>query len=115
MKKNKGITVSSILFYIAYLAASFANVTVIFDCIHHTIDYYYGSLLFLPIFIASYWIELIYESISAKDRITPRAIKNIMSKFASLISLSILAFWFYAYFCIPESEFKVVQIQDFKR
>ena len=106
-KSYIGRKISAVLFYIAYLIVTLVNGLVINECIIHKITYYYGSLLFLPIIIVSYWIILIFEYIAQKNNTIPKKLLYVMIKISDLLNLAIIGFWVYAYFFIPQTEFQL--------
>lgn len=76
---------------------------VIKSCIEGDKSYYYGSLIFLPIFIVSFWTNMIFEKIAASSNSVPDKISYILLKISDVISLSLLGFWIIAYFKFPDA------------
>lgn len=91
----------SILFYLMYLAVIFTNVYIIKIAGDHKISYYYGSLLFLPIFILSFWISLIYEKLSSGAGCIPEKANTILLKICDISNLILIICWIIIYFKFP--------------
>ena len=92
----------AVLCYILMLAADAAEVYVIYLSYSGGMTYDFGILIFIPIFIFSYWMATFFSQlISGRKngkRIFPRALGNIMNLLGNLISLVLIGFWGYIYY-----------------
>lgn len=103
MKRNKLKITFSAVFYLIYLSTVACNVYIIKSCIEGDMSYYYGSLIFLPIFIVSFWMNMIFEKIAISSNNVPDIISCILLKISDTISLLLLVFWIIVYFKFPNA------------
>ncbi|MCD8096284.1 MAG: hypothetical protein LUE12_09195 [Ruminococcus sp.] len=97
----------SVVCYILMLAADFAEVYVIYFSYSGGITYYFGMLLFVPIFIFTYWMETFFSQLTygkvkinsekKKKRIMPKKLRAFLNSLGTILSLAIVAFWIYIY------------------
>lgn len=104
MQRNKLKITFSAVFYLIYLSTVACNVYIIKSCIDGDKSYYYGSLIFLPIFIVSFWMNMIFEKIATSSNSVPNKIGCILLKISNAISLSLLVFWIIIYFKFPDAK-----------
>lgn len=104
MEKKHNITriCFSALFYLLYLGVIATNVYIIKICGNNKISYYYGSLLFLPIFIISFWISQIYEKLSSGSGCIPEKINKILLKICDISNFALVICWVIIYLKFPD-------------
>ncbi len=89
------------LCYTAMLAADAASAYIIYDSVTGGITYYYGMLLFIPIFIFSYWMSTFFSQLTygRQDgrRIMPSWLRTMLNVIGNIASLALIAFWGYIY------------------
>ncbi|MCD7741988.1 MAG: hypothetical protein LUI06_07290 [Ruminococcus sp.] len=94
--------------YIAMLAADALSAYVIYESITGGFTYYFGMLLFTPIFIFTYWMQTFFSQLTfGKEkgkRIMPRALRKLLSWLGNIISLVLLGFWIYIYYMQLKNE-----------
>ncbi len=97
----------AVICYLAMLAADAADVYIIYLSYSGGMTYEFGILLFIPIFIFSYWMATFFSQlISGKQngkRIFPRLLGRLMNFLGSLISLALIAFWGYIYYMMTKN------------
>lgn len=90
------------LCYTAMLAADAASVYVIYLSVTGGMTYYLGLLIFVPVFIFSYWMSTFFSQLTDGKvngkRVCPKWLRSFLNAFGTLISLATLAFWIYIYF-----------------
>lgn len=89
------------LCYTAMLAADAASAYIIYDSVTSGITYYYGMLLFIPIFIFSYWMSTFFSQLTYGRqngrRIMPSWLRTMLNVIGNIASLALIAFWGYIY------------------
>lgn len=87
----------------------------IYASISGRITYYLGLLIFVPVFIVSYWFSTFFSQLSAGKvkgrRILPKWLRSIIIFVSNLVSIALLGFWGYIYFnqtmYTPENELPI--------
>ena len=102
--------------YAAMLAADAAEIYIIYLSIHGGITYYFGMLLFLPIFIFTYWMSTFFAQLSygkvelmvhgrvRKKRIMPKKLRGFLNFLSSAISFLLALFWIVIYVMLMFNE-----------
>lgn len=89
------------LCYTAMLAADAAEVYIIYESVYGGMTYYLGLLLFVPIFIFTYWMSTFFSQLTSGRekgrRIMPKWLRTLLNLIGNLISLALVAFWGYIY------------------
>jgi Zn-dependent protease with chaperone function len=87
--------------YIAMLAADAAAAFVIYESVNGGITYYLGLLIFVPVFIFTYWMSTFFSQLSCGRvngvRIMPKWARTLLGWISNIISLALVAFWGYIY------------------
>ncbi|MGN0633683.1 MAG: hypothetical protein ACI4JW_07410 [Oscillospiraceae bacterium] len=93
------------LCYTAMLAADAASVYVIYQSITGGMTYYLGLLIFVPVFIFSYWMSTFFSQLTDGKvngrRVCPKWLRSFLNALGTLISFALVAFW--GYICITQS------------
>lgn len=87
----------------------------IYASINGVITYYLGLLIFVPVFIVSYWFSTFFSQLSAGrirgKRIIPKWLRGFILFLSNLVSIALLGFWGYIYFnqsmYTPENELPI--------
>ena len=87
----------------------------IYASVNGKITYYLGLLIFIPVFIVSYWFSTFFSQLTAGKvkgkRIIPKWFRNIVIFVSNLVSLGLLGFWGYIYInqsmYTPENELPI--------
>lgn len=89
------------LCYIVMLAADAAEVYIIYESVYGGMTYHLGLLLFIPIFIFTYWMATFFSQLTAGKskgkRIIPKWLRAFLNGIGNIISLALVAFWGYIY------------------
>jgi hypothetical protein len=87
--------------YLAMLAADAAAAYVIYESVYGGITYYLGLLIFIPLFIFTYWMSTFFSQLSYGKvngrRIMPKWTRTVLNWIGNIISLALVAFWGYIY------------------
>lgn len=87
--------------YIAMLAADAALLYVIYVSINGGITYYLGMLIFIPVFIFTWWMSAFFSQLTYgrenEKKIMPKTLRFVMNLLSSVISIALIAFWGYIY------------------
>ena len=81
------------------------------------ITYYLGQLIFVPVFIVSYWFSTFFSQLTfgkqGGKRIIPKWLGTVLNGLSTLISVAFLAFWGYIYYnqmmYTPENEMEYIE------
>ena len=103
--------------YAAMLAADGYIAYIIYLSYHGGMTYYLGQMIFVPVFIVSYWFSTFFSQLTfgrqGGRRIIPKWLGTVLNGLATLISAAFLAFWGYIYYnqlmYTPENERAIVQ------
>ena len=91
-----------IICYLIMLAADAAAVYVIYISIFGKITYYLGMMIFIPVFIISYWFATFFMQLTGGringKRIMARGLRVFLNSLGTLVSLALVGFWGYIYF-----------------
>jgi hypothetical protein len=87
--------------YAAMLAADAAAVWVIYKSIYGGMTYYLGLLIFVPLFIFTYWMSTFFSQLTSgkvgSKRIIPKWLRTLLNVLGNIISLALIAFWGYIF------------------
>lgn len=87
--------------YMLMLAADSAAVYVIYLSVTGGMTYHLGMLIFIPLFIFTYWMSTFFSQLTCgkikKKRIMPKWARSLLNGLGNIISLALLAFWGYIY------------------
>lgn len=87
--------------YILSIAANAVSGYVIYLAVTGKITYYLGMLIFVPVFILSYWFATFFmqltEGRSHGRRIMPKWLRGFLNTISTLLSLALVVFWGYIY------------------
>lgn len=108
----KGRKAFAIICYIICIAACIAAGVVSFLAYRQTITYTFGILLFVPIWIGSFWFlsffnDLCRKKVGKKTKwVLKKSVTRGLSITANLLSVLLLCFWIYVYIfrIMPGSE-----------
>ena len=88
--------------YTCMLAADAYIAYTIYRSYSGGITYYLGQLIFVPVFIFSYWMSTFFAQLTSGTeggkRIAPKWLNSIMNGLSTLISAAFLLFWGYIYY-----------------
>ena len=106
--------------YTCMLAADAYIAYTIYRSYSGGITYYLGQLIFVPVFIFSYWMSTFYAQLSGGKeggkRIFPKWLNFLLNGLSTLISVVFLAFWGYIYYnqlmYTPANEQAVIQAAE---
>ncbi len=91
-----------IICYLVMLAADAAALYVIYISYFGQITYYHGMLLFVPIFIVSYWFATFFMQLTGGRihgrRIMPMGVRVFLNTLGTIFSIALVGFWGYIYF-----------------
>lgn len=87
----------------------------IYASINGVITYYLGLLIFIPVFIVSYWFSTFFSQLSAGKvkgkRVFPKWLRSFILIISSFVSVALLGFWGYIYLnqtmYTPENELPI--------
>lgn len=102
--KTKMKFTGAVLMYCLFLGTIAANWIVIQKCKNTEISYYYGSLLFLPIFIGSYWTSIAYSALSVNETAWPKFLRKALIIIGEILCISLILYWVVIYMNDPEME-----------
>ena len=100
MKARKTL---ALICYTVCIAASIAAGVVSFMAYRQTITYTYGFLLFVPIWIGSFWFLSFFNALSREKKgkkikfVVKKSLTKGLSTTANILSVLLLCFWIYAY------------------
>ena len=87
---------------LAMFAAHAASLYVIYLSVTGGMTYYLGLLIFVPVFIFSYWMSTFFTQLTDVKvngrRVCPKWLRSLLNAIGTLLSLATLAFWIYIYF-----------------
>ena len=90
------------LCYLVMLAADAVAVYVIYISIFGQITYYFGMLIFIPVFIISYWFATFFMQLTSGRvrgrRVMSKGLRVFFNTLGTLLSLALVGFWGYIYF-----------------
>lgn len=89
------------LCYLMMLIADAASVYIIYMSVNGSITYHLGMLLFVPVFILSYWFSTFFMQLTEGRihgrRIMPKWLRGFLNFIGTLISLALVVFWGYIF------------------
>ncbi len=92
----------AVLCYFIMLAADLAAVYVIYISFFGQITYYLGMMIFVPVFIISYWFATFFMQLTGGRvhgrRVMPKFLRTFLNTLGTLLSVALVAFWGYIYF-----------------
>ncbi len=102
----------AVICYTCMLAADAYIGYIIYRSYYGGITYHLGQLIFVPVFIVSYWFSTFFAQLTGGRqggrRISPKWLNNLLNGLSTLISVAFLAFWGYIYYnqllYTPENE-----------
>ena len=102
----------AVVCYTCMLAADAYIGYIIYYSIYGGITYHLGQLIFVPVFIVSYWFSTFFAQLTSGrqggKRISPKWLNSLLNGLSTLISVAFLAFWGYIYYnqllYTPENE-----------
>ena len=93
-----------ILCYLISIAANTVSGYVIYLAVSGKITYYLGMLIFVPVFILSYWFATFFMQLTEGrhrgKRIMPKWLRGFLNGISTLLSLALVVFW--GYICITQ-------------
>ncbi|MBQ8965071.1 hypothetical protein [Ruminococcus sp.] len=93
----------AIICYIICIAACIAAGVVSFMAYKQRITYTFGFLMFVPIWIGSFWFLSFFNALSREKRgkkikfVVKKSLTKGLSTTANILSVLLLCFWVYAY------------------
>lgn len=111
----------AVICFLIYCCCDAFSGLLIYGSVNGEITYYYGLLLFVPIFILSYWFSTFFSQLTcgkqSGKRIMPRWLRSFIMFISNLVSLALLGFWGYIYInqamYTPENELAFMNIRAF--
>ena len=107
----------AVICYACMLAVDAYIAYIIYSAVYGSITYYLGQLIFVPVFIVSYWFSTFFSQLTfgkqGGKRVIPKWLGSVLGGLSTLISLAFLAFWGYIYYnqmmYTPENERAFIQ------
>ncbi|MBR1393236.1 MAG: hypothetical protein IJ561_05315 [Ruminococcus sp.] len=90
--------VLGIICYVLSMAANGAAGYFSYQAYDLSISYEKGLLIFVPLFIVSYWFSTFYGQLIApkgRDLLIPKWLNNVLYWLSTLVSVALIAFWGY--------------------
>ncbi|MBQ1431505.1 MAG: hypothetical protein IIZ09_00245 [Ruminococcus sp.] len=99
----KGRKTFAVIFYVLCAAALIAAGVISFMAFRGTMDYTFGFLLFMPIWIGSYWFLSFFNALARLKKgkkikwVIAKPVTRGLSTVANILSVLLVCFWIYAY------------------
>ena len=99
----KGRKIFAIVFFVLCVAALAAAGIVSYKAFKGSIDYTFGFLLFMPIWIGSYWFLSFFNALARHRKgkkikwVIDKPVTRGLSTAANILSVLLVCFWIYAY------------------